>query len=98
MNFEYRLSGIVFAWDSRKAASNRRKHDIDFKTACEVFLDPFIKFTGTEIIYGEARESVIGMTGDWKMLKVIYVYSAEYIRIISARAVTIQERIKYEEQ
>jgi len=42
MNVEYQLSGIHFAWDNRKAAMNLRKHNVDFVTACEVFLDPFI--------------------------------------------------------
>lgn len=29
-----------FEWDNEKALANARKHDIDFKTASLVFLDP----------------------------------------------------------
>ena len=98
MNVEYRLSDIKFIWDSRKAAVNRRKHNVDFKTACEVFLDPFIRYVGTDVVNNDEREAVIGMTGDWILLKVIYVYSPESIRLISARTATIPERKNYEEQ
>jgi uncharacterized DUF497 family protein len=38
------------------------------------------------------------MTGDWRLLKVVYVFSPAFIRLISARTVTIHERKNYEEQ
>ena len=98
MDVAYRLSGIDFVWDRKKAGPNLRKHGIAFETACEIFFDPFITFIGTEVVRGEERETAIGMTGDWKLLKVIYVFSPAFVRLISARPVTIHERKNYEEQ
>jgi len=98
MDVAYRLSGINFVWDRRKAGLNLRKHGVAFETACEIFFDPFITYIGTEVVRGEERETAIGMTGDSKLLKVIYVFSPAFVRLISARTVTIHERKNYEEQ
>jgi uncharacterized DUF497 family protein len=98
MDVAYCLSGINFAWDRKKAQLNLRKHGVTFETACEVFFDPFIRFIEIDVVRGEEREAAIGMTGDWKLLKVIYVFSPAAVRLISARTVTIQERRNYEEQ
>jgi uncharacterized DUF497 family protein len=32
---------ILFEWDDKKAASNRRKHGITFDDATQVFDDPY---------------------------------------------------------
>jgi uncharacterized DUF497 family protein len=98
MDIAYRLSGIDFVWDREKAKANLRKHDIAFETACEVFFDPFICLIGTDVVRGEERETVIGMTSNWRLLNVIYVFRSETVRLISARTVTIGERKTYEEQ
>jgi hypothetical protein len=47
---------------------------------------------------GERREIVIGMTVDWRVLRVVYVFRNDRIRVISARPVTAQERKLYEDQ
>jgi uncharacterized DUF497 family protein len=44
VDVHYIYQGQSFAWDSRKAASNRVKHGIAFETACEVFFDPLSTF------------------------------------------------------
>ena len=98
MDVEYSFNGIRFVWDRMKARLNLRKHGVAFQTACELFFDPFVTLIGTDIVRGEERESAIGMTGNWKLLKVVYVFSPASIRLISARAATIHERKKYEEQ
>jgi hypothetical protein len=98
MDVAYRLSGINFVWDLKKAQSNIRKHGVTFEMACEVFFDPFICLIATDVVSGEERETVIGMTEDWRLLQVIYLFRSETIRLISARTVTIQERKNYEEQ
>jgi uncharacterized protein len=98
MDVAYRLSGINFVWDRRKAGLNLRKHGISFESTCEIFFDPFIRFIGKDFICGEMREIVIGMTVNWRLLRVVYTFDPKVIRLISARAVTIQERKKYEEQ
>ena len=47
---------------------------------------------------GEMREAVIGMTADWQVLYVVFVERDNAIRTISARPVTRQERLQYENQ
>jgi uncharacterized DUF497 family protein len=98
MNSEYTLHGIHFEWDSRKASANLHKHGITFETACEVFHDPFVLVVDEEVVDDEVREAVVGMTADWRLVYVIYVFWEEVVRIISARLVTKAERNRYEEQ
>jgi uncharacterized DUF497 family protein len=94
----YTLHGIDFEWDERKAKSNQEKHGVTFEAACEVFFDPFL-FPLEDIgEQGEIREAVIGMTVDWQVLYVVFVGRDNTTRIISARSVTRQERLQYENQ
>jgi uncharacterized protein len=99
MKIEYSLHGIQFEWDRKKAETNLHKHHIDFENACEVFFDPFLKVMDQEIHNGQIREAIVGMTINWRLLYVVYsMLEDDILRIISARAVTKQERKKYEEQ
>ncbi|MDP2601529.1 MAG: BrnT family toxin [Deltaproteobacteria bacterium] len=98
MQVEYWLHGIWFRGDSRKAATNLRKHRVSFESACESFFDPFVYWIESQMVWGEEREKIIGMTPDWQFLVVIYAESAEAIRLISARQATRQERQSYEDQ
>jgi len=98
MNVKYKLHGILFEWDSKKAFTNLKDHGISFETASEVFHDPFVQVVDEEIVDDEEREAVIGMTVDWRLLYVVYVIRKEVVRIISARLVTKAERKSYEEQ
>lgn len=98
MDVEYWLNGICFAWDRRKAAANLRKHGVGFKTACEVFFDPFVSFVDSEVVDSEDRERVIGMTAGWELVVVVYVDRGDSIRLISARSATRKERQTYENQ
>lgn len=89
-----------FTWDALKDRNNRRKHGISFDTAAQAFLDPFHLSRQDRVVEGEARWQTIGMVGG--VLLVLVAYSVvdeedEVIRIISARKVTRQERIEYEE-
>jgi uncharacterized DUF497 family protein len=98
MKVSYSLHGLNFEWDSRKAATNVRKHGLSFESACEVFHDPFIQLVGEEIVVGELREAVIGMTVDWRLLYVVYVLREDVTRIILARTATSSERRHYADQ
>jgi uncharacterized protein len=98
MNVKYKLHGILFEWDSKKASTNLKDHGISFETAGEVFHDPFVQVVDGEIVDDEEREAVVGMTVDWRLLYVVYVIREEVVRIISARLVTKTERKNYEEQ
>lgn len=98
MNVRYALHNVPFEWDSQKAAVNLRKHNVSFELACEAFFDPFLRYLEDDAIEGEIRESIIGLTTNWQLLRVVYVMRADTIRIISARLVTNVEREAYENQ
>lgn len=86
MNVSYILHEVGFEWDGRKAAVNLRKLKVSFKTACEVFFDPFLHVVDAGVIEGEPREAVIGITASWRLLYVIYVEHEDVIRIIFCSA------------
>ncbi len=97
-NIEYTLHNIHFEWDSKKAIRNLHKHGIAFETACEVFHDPFVQVVDDEVVDDEVREAMVGLTVDWRLVYVVYVFREEVIRVISARLVTKVEKKRYEEQ
>jgi uncharacterized protein len=92
----HQRNGIRFFWDGGKAEDNLRKHGIFFESASEVFFDPLARLLGSNMIGGEDRESLIGLTEGWCPLVVVYTFREEAIRIISARPATLRERTLYE--
>lgn len=98
MLVRHSIQGVSFEWDAAKAATNRRKHGIDFEQACEVFFDPFLRLVDAGDEGGEAREAILGLTVDWQLLKVAFIERGETFRIISARPATRPERRAYEDQ
>jgi hypothetical protein len=95
---KFSLQGVHFEWDGEKERANRRKHCVDFATACEVFFDPFLRVVDVNEESGESREAVIGLTTSWRMLYVVYTERESVLRIISARPVVAAERQNYEDQ
>jgi uncharacterized DUF497 family protein len=98
MNVKYRLHNVAFEWDSQKAATNLRKHDVSFELACESFFDPFLVRLDDEAVDDELRETIVGLSANWQMLYVVYVMRDDIIRIVSARLATNTERATYEHQ
>jgi uncharacterized protein len=98
MGVKFILHNIIFEWDRDKAASNIKKHRVPFEQACEVFFDPFVYHLEDELVNNELRESIIGLTKNWKMLYVVFVIRDNYLRIVSSRSATKLERLKYENQ
>lgn len=96
MDQQFRLQGIDFEWDQEKAFNNQQKHGISFQNACGVFFDPFVMSLEDEIIEGEERYFVVGVTSDWQILYVVYVWRRNTVRLISARLATSHERRIYE--
>lgn len=92
---------ILFEWDLKKAASNRRKHGITFEDAMQVFDDPFAFALQDRIEDGEGRWQTIGMVEGVLVLLVAHTVKEsgqhEIIRIISARRATRKERTRYEQ-
>lgn len=98
MDTTFRLQGLTFEWDAKKAVANLRKHRVSFEQACEVFLDPFLQLADATDMR-EAREAAIGLTEDWSLLFVVHVIRrGDAIRIISARPATSSERRSYEHE
>ncbi len=86
---------MEFEWDRQKAASNLKKHGVDFADAALVLFDDFA-VTIPDQNEGEERFVTIGRDPMGRTLVVIYTWRAERVRLISARKATPQERKKYE--
>ncbi len=85
---------MTFEWDVRKAASNVRKHDIDFADAVSVLEDGGA-LNMPEDHDGEERWTALGMDALGRMLVVVYTVREESIRMISARSATPNETRQY---
>jgi uncharacterized DUF497 family protein len=85
-----------YEWDSRKAASNLRKHGVDFADAV-IALEDELALTLDDDYSDEQRFITIGSDGSGQILVVIYTYRGVNIRIISAREATPRERRQYTE-
>lgn len=89
---------MIFKWDPAKAATNRKKHGIDFHEAASV-LDDLLSTTFPD-------PSVPGSSGvssqsayllQQRLLVVCHTEEGAAVRIISARRATRRERRFYEE-
>lgn len=88
---------MKFEWDPAKAASNRKKHGVDFADAVGVFEDALAITIEDQDAEAERRFITIGMDFTLKILVVVYASrDADVIRIISARKATKTERQTYE--
>jgi uncharacterized protein len=97
MDIEFKYQGIDFIADKIKMESNPIKHNgITFEKAAQVFFDPFLMNLDATRNF-EERDAVIGFDNSQKLLFVVYVeWKEEYIRLISARRATKEERKRYE--
>jgi uncharacterized DUF497 family protein len=92
-----------FDWDPAKAASNLAKHRVSFEEAMTVFLDP-LALSRLDAAHGsdEERWVTIGLSCAINLMVVVHTYvefdeHRVYIRIISARRPTRNEKRQYEE-
>ncbi|MBK5291610.1 MAG: BrnT family toxin [Acidobacteriia bacterium] len=82
-----------------QAAANVRKHGVQFSEALGVFGDDYaITITDDESETDEQRFVALGMGIKGRVLVVVYCYSGENIRIISARTAGRSECEEYEVQ
>ncbi|MEZ5539986.1 MAG: BrnT family toxin [Pseudomonadales bacterium] len=96
MDTEFLLNGIAFVANRDKAATNEKKHGISLEQAAEAFFDPFLKVVDASR-EDEARDAIIGMDAKSRLLFVVHlIQENDYIRLISARKATKQERDSYE--
>ena len=93
-------TGVVsFEWDPNKAAANVRKHGVQFSEAASVFSDDYaFTIPDDESDSDERRFLTLGMGIKGRILVVVYCYSGENIRIISARTAGRPERDQDEAQ
>ena len=89
---------MEYQWDPEKAASNQRKHNIDFADALGVFEDEWALTFEDNDIHGEQRFITIGSDFLGRILVVVYTYREDDIRLISARVATNAEREEYEQR
>jgi len=86
---------MEFEWDRQKAASNLKKHRIDFADAATVFYDD-MAVTIRDDVPEEERFVTLGMDALGRMLVVVYTWRGNRIRIVSARKATPGEHDHYE--
>ena len=92
------MGNIEFAWDRRKARSNRVKHGVSFEEAQTVFLDESARLIDDPDHSGdEERFVLLGYSFQARCLIVSHCYreSNSVIRLISARRATAQEERVY---
>ena len=86
-----------FEWDPAKAASNQRKHGVDFELAATVFRDSLMaSMPDEEHSDAEERWVTVGVARNGQLLTVCHAFHQELIRIISARPATRSERRQFE--
>jgi uncharacterized DUF497 family protein len=89
----------LFEWDEEKNIKNFAKHSIWFEEAQTVWVDPYgVEFLDDENPHAEERYIRIGHSIKNRNLLVVFCERVEgKIRIISARKLTKNERVQYEE-
>jgi hypothetical protein len=90
---------VVFKWDQQKAATNLKKHRIDFHEAVTV-LEDALSTTFPDPDHskpGDQRFLSIGISDRQRILVIAHSEEGETVRIISARRATRRERRFYEE-
>jgi hypothetical protein len=88
---------VTFEWDPDKAASNRRKHRVDFADAVGVFEDPRA-LTRDDPHPDELRHLTMGLDFLGRVVVVCGTGRRTEIRIISARKATPAERRQYQDE
>jgi uncharacterized protein len=90
---------VLFEWDERKNATNRRKHGVSFEVATAAFSDPMHVMRQDRVVNGEIRWTTVGeVRGKYLLVcHTLIEEDEEIVRIISAREATAHERREYEE-
>jgi uncharacterized DUF497 family protein len=92
---------MLFAWNERKSAENKKKHGVSFELAKLVFDDPY-SMSLRDDCETEERWRTIGSVKAAVILLVVHTSeeqdNEEIIRIISARKAVRHEREAYENQ
>jgi uncharacterized protein len=87
---------VEIEWDAKKAASNLRKHGIDFADAALVFEDDLGLTMRDLHTHDEERFVTLGCDPQGRLMVVVYTWRGERVRLISVREATRKERRQYE--
>ena len=90
------MDDLQFEWDATKASQNAGKHGVTFSEASSAFRDPLARLKAEQLVDGESREAMVGLSSFGRLLVVVFVDRGS-IRIISTRRATPIERHAYEE-
>ena len=89
---------MEFEWDPNKADRNNHKHGVTFQEAATVFGDPLaVTFADIDHTVDEQRYLTFGKSRFDRLLVVSHTDRGNRVRLISARLMTRQERMIYEE-
>ena len=88
---------IELEWDPRKAATNLRKHGIQFADAILVLEEERSITLRDDFHLDEERWVTIGMDALARVLTVVYTWRGNAVRMISARTATANELRQYRE-
>jgi uncharacterized protein len=90
--------GFAFEYDSRKAASNLKKHGVSFREAMTVFDDPMAQTFPDDLhSEDESRSITIGLSSRQRLLFLSHLEADGHIRLIGARPADKAEQEAYEE-
>jgi uncharacterized protein len=90
------ILSVEYEWDEAKAATNLRKHGVDFADAALVLEDEHALTLSDLYSEDEERFVTTGHDPQGRLLVVAYTWRGECIRLISAREATRRERRDYE--
>ena len=82
-------------FDPKKAASNLKKHAVDFDEAATVLFDPYALVIDDPDALDEQRLILLGLSQKVRLLLICYTFRDEVIRLISARCATKHEERAY---
>ena len=94
---------MKFEWDSKKEFINIKKHGVTFEQASYVFADPFALNSYDDVhSEDEDRWILLGKSLNDTILLAVHTFrdnnGIEYVRIISARKATDNEKKAYSER
>lgn len=90
---------LLFEWDPNKAQRNLSIHGVSFDEASTAFQDAMsITVPDPKHSQTEERLILLGYSIGNRLLVVVHTERGDRIRIISARAATQKERLRYEEK
>jgi len=88
---------VGFEWDDGNRDKNLKKHGVTIGECEEVFHDEHARqFPDFRHSQHEARNAILGVTKQGKLLRVSFTVRRNRIRIISARPVNRKERKLYD--